>query len=614
MFLENHNFGTVKGSLLRESYIEDGKTKKRTIANLTGVDPIIVKNIKMAITKRELTYVDDVIERIECLDSIPCGHVEAVLNTMERIGMAHMIDPKPSRERNIILGLVAARLIKPHSNYDTSLWWASGTTLGARLGLEDIEPSEVSKAMDWLFSKKSDISANLTKRHSNEGDLFFVNVSSSYYKSSKSIFKNLDNKECLYKDKKEINRAGLNDTNEPINSNNSSATERGKTQLKYCIITDNFGHPIFIDVFPRNTLGSAFYLQVFTGHIDSSGISRVVMVGDRDLIKIYDITSIKKTSEVDFITSLRLESIKNLITQGIITSSFFKKSDLHEFSEPKDFPGERLCALRNPDLAEKRSKTRDSLIEATKKRLDKIKVNLQTGKPKDKTKIALKVNKVIDKSPVKNHFLLEIKDNFFNYSLDDKSIEIEKILDGIHVISTSLSAKDLPIEDCVRLYKNFKQVKKSFWNVKTVDLDTLPSNHKLDTLLRTYLFIPMLAYYVKLHMMEAWNELAFTDTELTELNKVKNLANVKNLVSPKKEINSAKKADKNLDTTLLSTPLPEKSFNRLLNHLGRICEIKLVLKRADEEAKETTFVRRQNFTPLQQKALDLIEKIPTYPL
>jgi transposase len=194
---------------------------------------------------------------------------------------------------------------------------------------------------------------------------------------------------------------------------------------------------------------------------------------------------------------------------------------LCEFTAQKEFPGERLIACRNPLLQTKRSLTREALIKATADRLDKIIARAASGKLKTKENVALAVGRVIDKSKVKKHFILEFENETFSYSLNEKSISTEKALDGVYVIRTSLPVEAMSAEECVRQYKNLAQVERAFRTMKSVDLMVRPIYHHTDDRIRAHLFLTMLAYYVEWHVKEAWRELTFSDTELSESKKTR---------------------------------------------------------------------------------------------
>ena len=72
-----------------------------------------------------------------------------------------------------------------------------------------------------------------------------------------------------------------------------------------------------------------------------------------------------------WISALRSEDIRALMDQGALQLSLFDTQHLAEIVSP-DFPGERLMACYNPLLAQDRTRTREELLAATEKALEKI--------------------------------------------------------------------------------------------------------------------------------------------------------------------------------------------------------------------------------------------------
>ncbi|MBW2659722.1 MAG: transposase, partial [Deltaproteobacteria bacterium] len=185
---------------------------------------------------------------------------------------------------------------------------------------------------------------------------------------------------------------------------------------------------------------------------------------------------------------------------GAIQLTLFDERNLFELTHP-DFPGEKLVACRNPELAYRRKHKRIALLKATTQLLEKIQGMIERGYLKDRDKIGVRVGKVINKYKMAKHFKLEIKDNRFRFEIDEEKVYEEAALDGIYVIRTSL--EELPAADAVRHYKSLSQVERAFRSIKTMDLEVRPINHHLEKRVRAHLFLCMLAYYVKWHMMEA---------------------------------------------------------------------------------------------------------------
>ena len=153
------------------------------------------------------------------------------------------------------------------------------------------------------------------------------------------------------------------------------------------------------------------------------------------------------------------------------------------------------------------------LTDTMVKRLEKVRRMIDRGQLYGQDEIGLRVGKVLNKYKVGKHFQLDIQDDSFDFSIDEKKVAAEAALDGIYIVRTSLPAKRMSTEDTVRSYKLLSQVERAFRSMKTMDLLVRPIGHHLEDRVRAHIFLCMLAYYVKWHMMEAWRPLLFCDED-----------------------------------------------------------------------------------------------------
>ena len=236
------------------------------------------------------------------------------------------------------------------------------------------------------------------------------------------------------------------------------------------------------------------------------------MVGDRGMVSKQAIDDDAATPGVDWITALKSASIRVLIEQGQLQLDLFDERNLLELCSP-DYPGERLVACRNPQLAALRAHKREELLAATERNLAQIKARVDATKLAGADKIGLRVGKVINQYKVAKHFELTIGEASFSFQRKHESIAAEAALDGIYIIRTSVAAAQMDAADCVRNYKALANVERAFRSLKTVDLKVRPIHHRTADRVRAHIFLCMLAYYVDWHMREAWRELMFADTD-----------------------------------------------------------------------------------------------------
>ena len=145
------------------------------------------------------------------------------------------------------------------------------------------------------------------------------------------------------------------------------------------------------------------------------GIEQLVMVGDRGMISHKAIDEMRETDGIGWITALKSASIRALVEQGHLQLGLFDERNLLELSSP-DYPGERLVACRNPELAKLRAHKREELLVATERNLEKIKARVDAGKLSGQDEIGVRVGKIINQYKVAKHFELTIGDAAFTFA------------------------------------------------------------------------------------------------------------------------------------------------------------------------------------------------------
>ena len=554
--------------LLREGWREGKKVCKRTLANLTDWPARKVELLRRVLKEEPLVSPTEAfsIER-----SLPHGHVEAVLETIKRIGLDKLIGAKRSRERDLVLAMIVERLIRPCSKLATTRLWHT-TTLAERLAVSDADESELYEAMDWLLARQSRIEKKLATRHLGEGHQVLYDLSSSYYEGY---------------------------TCPLVFFGHSRDGKRGKPILVYGVLTDSQGRPIAVEVYPGNTGDPSTVSDQTKKLKDHFGLERVILVGDRGMLTQTQIEALKAYPGIGWISALRTEKIRQLVEQQCLQRSLFDQQNLAEIYSP-DFPNERLIACFNPLLAEERGRKREQLLVATEQALEKIlrQVQRRTKTPLNAAEIGKKVGKVINRFKVGKHFDLSIADGQFGYARRTQAIEREAELDGLYVIRTSESSQNLSAEDTVRSYKNLALVERAFRTLKGLDLQIRPIYHRSEDRVRAHIFLCLLAYYVEWHMRQALAPLLFDDETLAVERKNRDP------VAPAKP---TAPANRKKTVRLTEDGLPIHSFATLMAELATRCRNRCRLK-ADPQSP--VLYQDTEPTPLQARALELIRLFP----
>src|SRR2546425_5852422 len=174
------NRGSPPTVLLRESYREGSKVGKRTLANLSSLSATQIEAIRAALRGEALP---PLAQCFEVIASPSHGQVQAVALTLQRLGLASLLASKPSRERELVLAMVAARIVAPHTKLATTRWWHT-TTLAEDFGVTEANEDDLYAAMDWLLARQDTIQNKLASRHLSAGGLVLYDLSSSYFDGS----------------------------------------------------------------------------------------------------------------------------------------------------------------------------------------------------------------------------------------------------------------------------------------------------------------------------------------------------------------------------------------------------------------------------------------------
>jgi len=563
------NRGSPPAVLLRESYREAGKVKNRTLANLSSwpeakVDALarVLKGQPAPAAAAEGTF--------EIARSLPHGHVAAVLGTARALGLEELLDPEPSRQRDLVTAMVVAQVIAP----DSKLAIARGlqaetaaTSLGEVLGVAGCDEDDLYAAMDWLAARQDRIEDALAGRHLAGGTLVLYDVSSAAF----------EGRTC------------------PLGAiGHPKDGVRGRLQIIYGLLTSKDGVPVAIEVFEGNTGDPKTVASQVAKVKDRFALARVVLVGDRGMLTAARLREDVGPAGLDWITALRAPQVKALVRDGALQLSLFDEMDLAEIGSP-DYPGERLVACKNPFLEAERARKRESLLRATEADLEKIAAAVaRDRRPLRGTEaIALRADRVLRRRKVAKHFTTSISDAHFSFARNTSSITAEAALDGIYVLRTTVTGDSLDSGEVVSSYKALAQVERAFRAFNT-GLDIRPIRHRTEQRVRAHVFLRMLSYYLTWHLHDRLAPLLFTDDDKPTTQAARTSPVAPAARSPKALAKAAAKHT--------GGGLPVHSFTSMLADLATICFNQI--QPADPTLPAFRLVTTP--TPLQRQALDLL--------
>jgi len=576
MYVESiPNRNSPPAILLRESYRDGDKIRKRTLANLSDWKPAKVEALRCVLRGEAVAPVGR--EALSMQRSLPHGHVAAALGILRKLGLDRLLSQggrQPKLEVALCIAMIVARLLEPGSKLATARVLDDETatcSLGQVLGLGAVDEQQLYGALDWLIEQQERIEKALAKRHLNNGTLVLYDVSSTYF----------EGRTC------ELARFGHNRDG-----------KKGKLQIVFGLLCSQNGCPVAIEVFEGN-VGDPSTLPTQVAKLkERFNLDRVVLVGDRGMITEARIRETVKPADLDFITALRAPAIRNLVEAGELQLSLFDDRDLAEITS-LDYPGERLVVCCNPGLAEERARKRRELLAATEEKLRQIQARVRRAKRslRGSDAIGIAVGKVIDRYKMAKHFDITITDTDLVVERRIQPIDDEASLDGIYVVRTNVTAQALDSSSVVRAYKGLSNAERAFRSLKTVDIEIRPIHHRRNHRVRAHVLLCMLAYHLEWHMRQALKPILFDDHDKPAADAARS-----SIVAKADRSEAAKRK---ISTKRTDDDLPVHSFQSLLTDLATFTRNTMMM--GDSSA---TFVLYPKLTPVQERAFQLLD-VPT---
>ena len=549
--------------LLRNSYREDGRVKKQTLANLSHLPEPLIELIRGWLRGERYLPAG---EAVSIVRSLPHGHVAAVLGMARSLGLEALLDRRPSRSRDLAVALIVERVLSPASKLATARTFGQ-STLGAVLGVEGATSDELYGALGWLLVRQARVERALATRHLADGSPVLCDLTSTYVEGS----------HC------------------PLAAHGHSRDHRpDRAQIEFGLVTDAQGCPVAVEAFAGNTADPATVEAQISKLRDRFGLTDVVLVGDRGMLTSARIERLKEVGGIGHMSCLRAPAIRSLVEAGDLQLGLFDERDLAEITSP-EFPGERLVVCRNPALADERARKREALLVATEAALGTVAALVGRGRLKTAAAIGLRAGRVVDAKKMAKHFELTIADGVFAFERKEASIAQEAALDGLYVVRTSVSAERLGTSAVVETYKRLSAVERAFRGLKSAELAVRPIFHYREDRVRAHLFLCFLAYYLRWHLEAAWAPLLYRDEAPP--------ARTDPVGPPPRSAEAIRKERDHV------TPdgLPVGSFATLMAELATLTRNRVVPPGADERA---AFEVLSQPTALQARALELIGVSP----
>jgi len=457
--------------LLRESYREGGKVKKRTIANLSHCTSGEIAAIKLALKhKGDLTVLGSLKESVELQEGLSVGAVWAVSQIGKDLGIEKALGTDV--EGTLAFWQVIARVIDQGSRLSAvrlAQMHAACDVLEIRRGFDE---NDLYDNLTWLADHQERIEQRLflSRRGKTKPKLFLYDVTSSYLEGEKNYFGEYG-----------YSRDG----------------KRGKKQMVIGLLCDEYGDPIAVEVFSGDTQDTRTFASQVRKVAEGLGCQEVTFVGDRGMIKRTQIENLPEGFH--YITAITKPQIEGLMKKGLIQFGLFDEK-VCEVEEG----GIRYILRRNPVRVEEMEKSRLSKRRALEELVSK-KNDYLSEHPRAKVSTAVeKVRSKIKLLRQEKWLSVKAQDRQLSLEQDETVLKEETVLDGCYVIKTDLSKEVADKQLIHDRYKDLAEVEKAFRDCKTTLLEIRPVFVRSEKSTRGHVLVVMLAYLIIRKLREAW--------------------------------------------------------------------------------------------------------------
>lgn len=467
-------------TLLRESYREGGKVKKRTIANLSRCSPGEIAAMKLALKhKDDLTALGSLKEYVALQEGLSVGAVWSVFQVAKRL----RIEKALGKTFQAKLGLwqVIARVIDQGSRLSAvrlAQTHAACDILQIRRGFDE---NDLYNNLKWLSDNQDYIEDTLfsERRGKDKPEIFLYDVTSSYLEGQKNYF---------------------GDYGYPRDG------KKGKKQIVIGLLCDEHGEPVSTEVFAGNTQDPKTFASQVQKVAGRFGCRRVTFVGDRGMIKSTQIENLPEGFY--YITAITKPQINSLMKEGVIQINMFD-DELCEVEEK----GVRYILRRNPQRAEEIEQTRMSKRQKVKELVEKKNLYLKEH-PRAKPLNAKKeVQTKLERLKIDKWLKVTLSGRTLRLEIDRAKLLEVSILDGCYVLKTDLPEEAANKQVIHDRYVDLTEVERAFRTFKTGLLKVRPLFVRTEKSTRGHVFVVMLAYMIARKLRQSWVEVDTTVEE-----------------------------------------------------------------------------------------------------
>jgi hypothetical protein len=483
------NGKTYESIYLRESFRQDGKVRKRDIANLTHCDPAEIAAIELALKHKGDLAALASLDGIQLQEGASVGAVWTAAEIARRLGLDQALGTDFSGQ--LALWQVIARLLDQGSRLSAvrlAQVHAACDVLGIRRGFDE---NDLYENLTWLCQHQEQIERRLfaARRGRHKPELFLYDVTSSYLEGEDIRHYRTRNRDAL--GAYGYNRDG----------------KKGKKQIVIGLLCDEDGAPVSTEVFRGNTQDPQTFGAQVRKASERFGCQRVTFVGDRGMIKSGQIEELAKAG-FHYITAITKPQIETLLAGGVLQMALFDDS-LCEVEQE----GLRYVLRRNPvraaEIAATRAGKQASVAVLVQQRNQYLAEHAKAQVSAAEKKVLAKVAQ-LKAAP---WLRVESAERTLKLVTDEAARTEAARLDGCYAIKTDLpetAASKRVVHD---RYKDLTEVEMAFRTSKTVHLEMRPVHVRTEEHTRGHVLVVMLAFLIRRELSRAWEGLNVTVEE-----------------------------------------------------------------------------------------------------
>ena len=465
--------------LLRVSYRENGRVKKKTLANLSDCSPRELEALRLALQHKDNLAALTSLDQLTVRQGPAFGAVWLLTRLAGRLGLSAALGS--SRPARLALWLVVARVLDQGSRL-SAVRLAERTAAAEILGLEPFDEDDLYRTLDWLAGEQTRIEdALVAARPDGPPTLYLYDVTSSYLEGVAN----------------ELGAFGYN-----------RDRKRGKRQIVIGLLTDPAGTPVSVQVYAGNQADPT----TFTAQVEKVrgrwSQAEVVWVGDRGMIRGPQIEHLGAAG-CRYITALTKPQIEVLVDRGLLQLGLFDEA-LAEVSTPA---GTRYLMRRNPQRAAEVAAHREQRCQALQRRVEERNRYLAAHR-RASAEVAL--GRLVEwrrKLKLGEWVRLEVEGRRIVLSLDETGRALESRLDGCYVLKTDVPAGQAAADVIHARYQDLKEVEWAFRTLKTGHLEVRPLWLRKAERTRAHVLVVMLAYLLVQELRRCWKDLDLTVAE-----------------------------------------------------------------------------------------------------